>query len=787
MTWQPQHQIVRSPAPALETLRRMGATATATARTVAFREWASRLATRAPPRDYRAQLRELYRGILRRWRYVAEQGEWIHGTPKSLIAHVLGLKYNTDEEPTRANIDATSARHKGWGDCDDVATVVAAGVLALGMRPYFRVTMPPAHVSVVAVTPRGDVVSIDPVGHPDKPFGWALPHPAPMYFDMTAQQVPAPAPGAPGMQGFGGDAMNLGTTFAGLDGTPRASVAQPHWCAVPYSDVDGPRHLCVPMRALRMMKRGYIPHETPAVDEFGNVYLYDGDRDLWTDTRLDGVKGWEQYQGFGAPSYGRRPFKRVRKFLKRRRAKRRKFFRRIGTKIVAPLLRSKWAQRIVGGALQSVGMPRRLTSAFMAAAGSIVKKVGVRGLVRMIRKNPKKAMRIAAAAARAGGKAAARPLGGWEDAYPNNPHQYALMQGGVEFPAQPVAGFIGIDFGQLEVADTPTPGQWYRIKKGDTLFGVTSKAYGVGPGQERLKLARQINRAKANDDVRTGKVDKMFPEGRISFLPKFACETELAMRGDPGKCYAIAWIPEGPGDEPPEAPPPMPEEPPEPVPEEPPEPPPAPPEPEPPAPPPAPEEPEPEPPDEPPPEPAPVPTEPPAVPTEPTPAPEEPEPPVEEPPSPPEEPAPPDTPPPEPPPTPTPTPTPEPVPPMPEEPPEPPPTPTPTPMPAPPVAPAPPVPVPPAPTPEPRPGAPFCREGTVFDPNTGQCVPVVAPPPECPPYHYYDSMLRQCVQIPLPQPTPTPAPPVAPAPAPAPGGMDDAKILLLLLAGSQLL
>jgi LysM repeat protein len=40
---------------------------------------------------------------------------------------------------------------------------------------------------------------------------------------------------------------------------------------------------------------------------------------------------------------------------------------------------------------------------------------------------------------------------------------------------------------------TPQTGHFYQIKLGDTLFGITSRAYGVKPGTERLKLARLIN------------------------------------------------------------------------------------------------------------------------------------------------------------------------------------------------------------------------------------------------------------------------------------------------------
>ena len=167
------HRVVSTNDPAPLTLQVMGHTAELAANTPAFKEWASRLATRAGPRDYVGQLRKLYDGILRRWRYVMEPNEWIHGSAPSLIAHVLGTKYNGGpNDATLANLEELPAGEKGWGDCDDVSTVVAAGVRALGMTPMFRVARGPtgAHVSVIARTPRGEMISVDPVGAPSAPL-----------------------------------------------------------------------------------------------------------------------------------------------------------------------------------------------------------------------------------------------------------------------------------------------------------------------------------------------------------------------------------------------------------------------------------------------------------------------------------------------------------------------------------------------------------------------------------------------------------------------------------------
>lgn len=196
----PEHVVVRLRDPrrvAPFTLAQMGRTAREASSTWTFREWAARLATRAPPRDYVRQLGQLYQGILRRWRYVAEPEEWIHGTARSAIDHVLGAKYNrgpTCPDPLRCDLDRTAVSEHGWGDCDDVATMTAAGALALGMKPVWRVVRWPggAHVSTVVRTPRKQLVSVDPVGHPEHPFGWVLKPPggpAPTYWNLEGQRI----------------------------------------------------------------------------------------------------------------------------------------------------------------------------------------------------------------------------------------------------------------------------------------------------------------------------------------------------------------------------------------------------------------------------------------------------------------------------------------------------------------------------------------------------------------------------------------------------------------------
>ncbi len=100
------------------------------------------------------------------------------------------------------------------------------------------------------------------------------------------------------------------------------------------------------------------------------------------------------------------------------------------------------------------------------------------------------------------------------------------------------------------IASVPTPGRFYRIRKGDNLLKVAGRAYGVGKGPQRLDYARWINDAQFNRrfwrPAPKGE-RKWFPDGRISFSPRFTCDVEEQLqnirRAPAGKCFAVLWIP----------------------------------------------------------------------------------------------------------------------------------------------------------------------------------------------------------------------------------------------------
>lgn len=106
---------------------------------------------------------------------------------------------------------------------------------------------------------------------------------------------------------------------------------------------------------------------------------------------------------------------------------------------------------------------------------------------------------------------------------------------------------------ESKITAEPTPGAFYSIRYGDTLFGVTSKAFGVAAGPERMELAGMINSAAYNDRFR-GAATNLFRNGLISFNPKFAGDLQIQAAADlvapGGHAYATIWIPRYPADEP---------------------------------------------------------------------------------------------------------------------------------------------------------------------------------------------------------------------------------------------
>jgi hypothetical protein len=513
------------------------------------------------------QLRRLYDEILQRWRYVREPDEWIHGTSRSLIAHVLGTKYNAPEghDPNRVDLAQVPTTHKGWGDCDDIATVVAAAVLAIGLTPLWRVAKGPggAHVSVLARLPNGELVSVDPVGHPENPFGWAVRADEVLVLDLEGNLATQTALG-------GVDSMTYPTVYSNFSGEPMFGARNGHWAATHAGDARGPRALALPARMARMFRSGVVVDGCPAFDENGNSYTYDANRDLWLDDRLQQTRLGDIDEAFGGVRRrkrrrrggGRRGGRaRRRSRRKRRRATIRRVVKRVAKplrKVQARISKSKLVQAGASAALGVFGIPPRLTRGVLQASGELFERGGLPAVIRLLRRDPKAAARLVAAAAkagvkRAGGGALSRFAGDIDQ-----PMQYQLQQGGARFFGQPIVALAGVpgllEFGALDVSPSPLPGAWYRIKRGDVLLTVAERAWGQRSG--RLTKSKWINRVNANRvylrPTKDGFETTQYGEGIISFNPKFAKDPAAAIRGEAGNSYALIFIPEAPGDEPPE-------------------------------------------------------------------------------------------------------------------------------------------------------------------------------------------------------------------------------------------
>jgi hypothetical protein len=489
----------------------MGVTAQRAAREQTMREWAARLATRAGPKDYRGQLRELFAGIVKRWRYVMEGGEWLHGTADSLLAHVLGAKYNagpTCPSPTRCDVEATPWREHGWGDCDDVATLTAAGVLALGMRPLWRVSRGPAgaHVAVTAITPNGERVELDPVLHPHQGFNEVPVGPGVSHQHFNLEGQPVEGFGAVLMQHFTrpyhpnfvptymgaangsvymgatepmpGDAVPtmIGTlrVLPGGGLAPFQARDRPHLCVVHPSDMRGARVLAVPAWHADMMRRGVVWHRTPAVDQFGQAWRYNSDMDHWLPERhvLDrewtpgampagtNAARWAHDRYLGAAKSAQRAERKARRAarVQRRRAAVRKAAKKVGTvlkkvhrgfqKVGAAILNSKFVQTIVAGVLQVFGVPMPVTKKLMSVAGSFMGRGGLGQLLKLARKSPKDALKFLAESVKGAGRSdllKQLKIPGFSGPPQwGEPLQYEMSAYGSTYHAAPVEVIVGL-------------------------------------------------------------------------------------------------------------------------------------------------------------------------------------------------------------------------------------------------------------------------------------------------------------------------------------------------------
>lgn len=576
-----------------------------------MQRYAGELAATAGPKDYAGQLRAIYNDLVRkRWRYVMEPGERVPGTPRALFRYVLGTRYNGCDDAERCDVLARTWRHRGFGDCDDVSTLVGAAALSIGMQPVWRVTTWPggAHVSTTVRTPDGQWVSVDPVGHPEHGFGWAL-DPGPggnvQHFDLEGRPVAGvpfrTATHAP----LGALPVNAQTMPPTLMMMPRAGVTdrlRTHVVLTAPGDRRGARVLSMPLWSARVFRRGaVIPHQR-AVDQFGDEYTYRAGIDSWVPVSGYVVVGpstaAERYafSGFGRPSRwarrrkarqakraarrsARRERRQVRRTARRqkwvaRRKKVARFFRRLNNsqiaqafrKFKAKALRSPLVKQSLSSLLAAFGVPPQVSKGVLEREAALADAGGRSRLAALVAEGKYKeaagmVAKSVGAGVRGGVQAMVKPFGGYSalsDAQFTG-QNYQMQQGGRVWHASPVAVFSGCPYaynlGQTEVQEMPTPGHWFRPEKGDTFLGVVGDAFGVSGGA-RLKQAQIIARAPENAySLRAPSNDferKYFPGGLPSLTPKFSCDG-VDRRADGGGCYPLLWLAPADGVRAPEA------------------------------------------------------------------------------------------------------------------------------------------------------------------------------------------------------------------------------------------
>lgn len=165
-----------------ETLRRIGQAIRNASVYPPIRNYAAALATKAPPKDFLAQLKEIYTDFIKRWRYVKDPAsrEMLTFSPEAIWRLTIGGD----------GIGVGLGR--GAGDCDCVTAALGAMLEAIGFKTRIATTADRkarpgrlfGHVFIQAAVPNMGWVTVDPVLHPKRPFGSTTPHARMAWWDL---------------------------------------------------------------------------------------------------------------------------------------------------------------------------------------------------------------------------------------------------------------------------------------------------------------------------------------------------------------------------------------------------------------------------------------------------------------------------------------------------------------------------------------------------------------------------------------------------------------------------
>lgn len=105
-----------------------------------------------------------------------------------------------------------------------------------------------------------------------------------------------------------------------------------------------------------------------------------------------------------------------------------------------------------------------------------------------------------------------------------------------------------------EIHDTPTPGGYYQIRKGDTPLGVAGKAMPMLDAQGRIDYLKLVNKDPRNQGLLVAATQeftkKYIGDQIVSFFPKWRrlpdpldLPTTVSQRFEPGQYYALVYLP----------------------------------------------------------------------------------------------------------------------------------------------------------------------------------------------------------------------------------------------------
>ena len=136
-------------------------------------QYARRLASRAAPKDYLGQLKNVFDDVTKnRWRYVHDPlaVEMVTISGPEIYGQILGADFQPPDH--------------GYGDCDDASILLGALAEGLGLKTRVVTISPPSktgfdklftHVYPEVMIPKKGWVAADLVGYPQHGLGWQPP------------------------------------------------------------------------------------------------------------------------------------------------------------------------------------------------------------------------------------------------------------------------------------------------------------------------------------------------------------------------------------------------------------------------------------------------------------------------------------------------------------------------------------------------------------------------------------------------------------------------------------